>query len=195
MHCKDGRSLEVSVSISVAPGRLSNYTKIVRICPRYVVVNQLSQPIVSPFKMPQYSCFSMRKTDCFFKFMQRLWQDNSILHPNLAIDDSNDVNENKDSRKWVVNRAEQESSGDLNQYKSLFGITTNIASPEDSGMGSKTTANSAACFIATIQPSGIISFHLPDTRADRLLRIDLGSDWNLSCSFNADMTAEYVLGT
>lgn len=47
MHCKDGRGLEVSVSISIAPGRLSNYTKIVRICPRYIVVNQLPTAIVS----------------------------------------------------------------------------------------------------------------------------------------------------
>ena len=43
MHCKDGRRLEVSISVSIAPGRLSNYTKIVRICPRYVVYNQTGQ--------------------------------------------------------------------------------------------------------------------------------------------------------
>ena len=49
MHCKDGRGLEVSVSVSVAPGRLGSFTKIVRICPRYVVVNQLPFPIVSVF--------------------------------------------------------------------------------------------------------------------------------------------------
>jgi hypothetical protein len=49
MHCKDGRGLEVSVSVSVAPGRLGSFTKIVRICPRYIVVNQLPFPIVSFF--------------------------------------------------------------------------------------------------------------------------------------------------
>lgn len=49
MLCKDGRGLEVNVSISIAPGRLSNYTKIVRICPRYIVVNQLPRTIVSAF--------------------------------------------------------------------------------------------------------------------------------------------------
>jgi hypothetical protein len=47
MHCKDGRGLEVSASVSVAPGRLGSFTKIVRICPRYIVVNQLPFPIVS----------------------------------------------------------------------------------------------------------------------------------------------------
>ena len=49
MHCKDGRGLEVSVSVSVAPGRLGSFTKIVRFCPRYIVVNQLPFPIVSFF--------------------------------------------------------------------------------------------------------------------------------------------------
>lgn len=37
MHCKEGRGLEVSVSISVAPGRLSNYTKV-----SALVLHQLS---------------------------------------------------------------------------------------------------------------------------------------------------------
>ena len=43
MHCRDRRSLEVSVSIGVAPGRLAQYTKIIRFSPRYVLVNQLSR--------------------------------------------------------------------------------------------------------------------------------------------------------
>ncbi|MGK3754632.1 MAG: hypothetical protein ACI8RD_006941, partial [Bacillariaceae sp.] len=31
--CKDGRMLELSASVNVAPGFLSHYTKIVRFCP------------------------------------------------------------------------------------------------------------------------------------------------------------------
>lgn len=57
MHCKNGRGLEVSVSVSIAPGRLSNYTKIVRICPRYVIVNQLSRPVVRQLIFSQSNCF------------------------------------------------------------------------------------------------------------------------------------------
>lgn len=56
MHCKNGRGLEVSVSVGIAPGRLSNYTKIVRICPRYVIVNQLSRPIVRQLIFSQSNC-------------------------------------------------------------------------------------------------------------------------------------------
>lgn len=43
--CKDGRMLEVSVYIGMAPGRLKNYTKLVRFSPRYILVNQLERPL------------------------------------------------------------------------------------------------------------------------------------------------------
>ncbi|GAX12581.1 hypothetical protein FisN_13Lh037 [Fistulifera solaris] len=56
MHCKDGRFLDVTVVVHLAPGILSSYTRIVRILPRYVFVNMLGCPV-------------------------RLWQDNSIFHP------------------------------------------------------------------------------------------------------------------
>lgn len=77
MHCKDGRGLEVGVSISVAPGRLASYTKIVRICPRYVVVNQLPFPI-------------------------RIWQDSSLHHPNVSVDSSI----SQKSQKWIFAKSE-----------------------------------------------------------------------------------------
>jgi hypothetical protein len=57
--CGDGRALEISVSITVPLGNLSSYTKIVRLCPRYVLVNMLERPI-------------------------RLWQDSSTLHPSSS---------------------------------------------------------------------------------------------------------------
>jgi hypothetical protein len=45
MHCKDGRVLEVTMIVSVAPGILSSFTKIVRFLPQYIVVNTLSYPV------------------------------------------------------------------------------------------------------------------------------------------------------
>jgi hypothetical protein len=45
MHCKDGRVLEVTLIVSVAPGILSSFTKIVRFLPQYIVVNTLSYPV------------------------------------------------------------------------------------------------------------------------------------------------------
>ena len=55
-------------------------------------------------------------------------------------------------------------------------------------------AHVGALFIATAAPSDIIPFHLPDTRADRQLRIDFGtSHWNLTSSFPADVAQEYQL--
>lgn len=161
MLCKDGRGLEVMVSISVAPGRLSNYTKIVRICPRYVVMNQLPQSI-------------------------RLWQDNSLLHPN-QVAESSDVP--FESRKWIfVDDCEE---GVVNQYEPLFGAPTMIDSSEEREL--QTNAHHSACYIATIRPSELIAFHLPDTRLERLLRVDLGSGWNLSSSFPSDTPGQHVL--
>ena len=58
---------------------------------------------------------------------------------------------------------------------------------------SDTTACGDACYVATVHPSEAISFHLPDTRIDRLLRIEYGSSWNLSPSIPADITGEYHL--
>ena len=163
MICKDGRGLEVSVSISVAPGRLSNYTKIVRICPRYVVVNQLSHPV-------------------------RLWQDNSLLHPNQVAESSDVAFE---SRKWIF--ADGNDPGVIRQYEPLFGAPTVIDINEESGIPSETSAHHNACYIATIRPSELTAFHLPDTRLERLLRVELGFGWNLSSSFPADTAGQYVL--
>ncbi len=161
MLCKDGRGLEVMVSISVAPGRLSNYTKIVRICPRYVVMNQLTQSI-------------------------RLWQDNSLLHPN-QVAESSDVP--FESRKWIF--VDDCKEGVINQYEPLFGAPTMIHSSEERGL--QTNAHHSACYIATIRPSELIAFHLPDTRLERLLRVEVGSGWNLSSSFPSDTPGQHVL--
>lgn len=164
MHCKDGRRLEVSISVAIAPGRLSNYTKVVRICPRYVILNQLSRSI-------------------------RLWQDSSIIHPNKPVEHSLQVQVNE-SEKWTFSNpnSNQES---CNEYKSLFGEKIVISVDDESLVD--TTAHQDACYIATIHPSELHTFHLPDTRIDRLMRIDYGSSWNLSSSFPADVTGIYDL--
>jgi hypothetical protein len=158
MHCKDGRRLEVSISVALAPGRLSNYTKIVRICPRYVIVNQLPRTI-------------------------RLWQDNSMLHPNKPVEHSLQVD---GSNKWILSN--DINGPEYNEYKSLFGEKIVIG---DSLVD--TTAHPDACYITTVPPSELFAFHLPDTRIDRLLRIDYGGSWNLSSSIPADVTGEYHL--
>eukprot|EP00804_Cyclotella_cryptica_P020229 CCRYP_010930-RC/>CCRYP_010930-RC protein AED:0.04 eAED:0.04 QI:95/1/1/1/0.91/0.91/24/65/5640 len=165
MHCKDGRRLEVSISITIAPGRLSNYTKIVRICPRRLPMRMITH--------------------------QRLWQDNSMLHPNKPVEQSSQSNE---SEKWIFS-LDGCSSDDaqINEYRALFGEQIRVDSCRDSNLLAETTAHHAACYIATIHPSELISFHLPDTRIDRLLRFEYGTHWNLSCSIPADVTGEYYL--
>ena len=45
MHCKDGRAVELNVVVTVAPGVLANYTSIIRIFPRYAIVNNLPYPV------------------------------------------------------------------------------------------------------------------------------------------------------
>ena len=59
MNCVAGRTLEISVTISLAPHPLSKYTKFIRFSPRYAIINKLKRPI-------------------------RLWQDSSSLHPSIV---------------------------------------------------------------------------------------------------------------
>jgi hypothetical protein len=163
MHCKDGRRLEVSICVAIAPGRLSNYTKVVRICPRYVIVNQLPRPI-------------------------RIWQDNSVLHPNQPVERSLKINE---SEKWIFAPERSNKLVTFNRYNALFGEKTTIGS--DADLLTDSTANKDAHYIATVYPSELVAFHLPDTRIDRLLRIEYGSAWNLSSSIPVDVTGEYYI--
>lgn len=161
MHCKDGRVLELSVTMSVAPGFLSGYTKIVRFSPRYIVVNQLGQPI-------------------------RLWQDSSLIKSAFTDRKMEEFN-NKSGDAWHF-QTENEQEDKVNQYEVLFGRP---ASVEDVELG--TVAHKQALYIATIAEGDLVPFHLPDTRGDRQFRIDLGMRWNLTPSFNADVTGEHTL--
>ena len=70
--------LELSATITSAPGFLSGYTKIVRFCPRYAIYNRLDRPI-------------------------RLWQDSSIIRPlseDRKLSMTNITGETSESRKW-----------------------------------------------------------------------------------------------
>lgn len=95
-----------------------------------------------------------------------------------------------ESHKWIFTHSENNT---VNQYERLFGLRTLIDDNEESGMGAQTTAHHDACFIATVRPSELVSFHLPDTRLERSLRVDFGPSWYLSPSFAADIPGEFVL--
>ena len=164
MPCKDGRALEVSMTLTVAPGLLSGYTKIVRFTPRFVLVNYLERPI-------------------------RIWQDSSLLHPLYeGMDRPTAISDHKRS-KWHF-KGESDPSDAVNQYEYLFGRSAALDEENVDGITAGTTANKTALYIATAGKSDVIPFHLPDTRGERQLRIDLGGSWNLTASFSADATGE-----
>ncbi|CAJ1965882.1 unnamed protein product [Cylindrotheca closterium] len=179
MQCKEGRSLELSVEVNVAPGFLSPYTKIVRFLPRYVVFNRLERPI-------------------------RLWQDSSVFRP--VNEDRGAATEtlqsSKLSRKWRYDFEESNLHEKINQYESLFGKPVII----DDRKGNKasairgaatitegTTAHKSAQYIASVGPSELAPFSLPDTRAERQFRVDLGGMWNVTSSFASELPGEHNL--
>jgi len=175
MHCLDGRQLEVAAIVSVAPGALSKYTKIVRICPRYILVNQLSRPM-------------------------RLWQDSSLVHPSRVLDGTNDaMGSGSEQQNWRMKASGKQdgipNEDDLSlcQYDFLFGQPATLDTQPNTNMPHKTVAQRSAFYITTAGTNEPIPFHLPDTRADRELRVDLGPSWNLSASFPADIISDYTL--
>lgn len=178
--CKEGRLLELSATVSVAPGFLAGYTKIIRFAPRYVVFNRLEEPI-------------------------RLWQDSSVIR-SMNEDRStisNQVQVGKESRKWRYASEDRHAEGKVNQYESLFGryTTLNDTGHLDDTNGSQgrqhisegTTAHRSALYISTVSPSELIPFTLPDSRAERQLRIDFGGAWRLTASFASDFPGEHTL--
>jgi C2 domain/SHR-binding domain of vacuolar-sorting associated protein 13 len=165
MHCKDGRALELSVVVTVAPGFLASYTKIVRILPRYVVVNTLPYPV-------------------------RIWQDSSIFRPLSA-----DITGTQDrASKWRYSKESgRRSQSKVNQYEALWGRETRLDEREAGRMLEGTTAHGSALYITTVFPSEIIPFSLPDSRGERLLRVDIGSPWSLTASISADILGDYTM--
>jgi hypothetical protein len=169
MHCKDGRALELSVTVNVAPGSLSGYTKIVRFSPRYAVVNRLNRPI-------------------------RLWQDSSLLHSIFV--DQGGTTVKREAEKWQLvapSANHLQTNGNMDLYDTLFGNPAAVEETLRNGTALGTTASKSAFYIATVEQGELVPFHLPDTRGDRQFRIDLGGQWTLSSSFDADVTGEYTM--
>ncbi len=98
-----------------------------------------------------------------------------------------------ESQKWAFADSQERFHGIINQYELLFGSPTLIGCEDEIGMDPHTTAHRDACYIATVRPSELVAFHLPDTRLERSLRIDFGPNFYLSPSFAADIPGEYIL--
>ena len=180
MPTKDGRTLELSVEVNVAPGFLSPYTKIVRFLPRYIVLNRLERPI-------------------------RLWQDSSVFRPvneDRGAAATETLQSSKLSRKWRYNFEESNHHGKINQYESLFGKPVII---DDSKCNKAavirgaetitegTTAHKSAQYIASVGPHELAPFSLPDSRAERQFRVDVGGMWNVTSSFASELPGEHIL--
>ena len=166
--------MELAAEVNVAPGFLSAYTKIVRFVPRYVVFNRLERPV-------------------------RIWQDSSVLRPiaeEQTVTGLGATELNHDNRKWRYYYEENHYEEKINQYEALFGRPSTIeyygneASPS---IPEGTTAHRSALFIKTLAPNDLMPFLLPDTRAERQLRLDLGRHWSMSPSFSTDLPGEHIL--
>jgi hypothetical protein len=171
MHCKEGRTLELSVVVNVAPDFLSGYTKIVRFLPRYVVYNRLEHPI-------------------------RIWQDSSVFRPageDRATANPDGTEPSKETRKWRFSHEEKHHRDKINQYESLYGRPVTLEERRVVGIPEGTTAHRSACYIASIGPSELTPFHLPDSRGERQLRVDLGGPWNITASVASDFPGEHTL--
>lgn len=110
----------------------------------------------------------------------RLWQDSSISH-----------------RSFVTEESEAPITLDdhLAQFEYLFGKSkldnleeTNINSEigDLNMISTGTLVHPSANFIATLSPSGVVPFFLPDTTSERHLRIDYGPTWHPTASFPID---------
>jgi len=167
MHCADGRLLEVTVKISIPPGLLGKFTKIVRFSPRYIIINQLAYPI-------------------------RVWQDSSLMHPARH---SERYRNEDESSTWHVDRYGN-IDGVIYQYEPLFGgsIALDYRAGTKEILKGRTSAHRSALYIVSLGPKDVVPFHLPDTRQDREIRVDIGSRFNLTASFPVDVIgADYVL--
>ncbi len=141
MHCDNGRELEINVVVNEAPGEMSQYTKVVRFIPKFFVANELPLPI-------------------------RIWQDSSLIF-----------------RTFKAESKVPYNSEDVNfEYESLFGKdarenerdkNTLLTGTDDERriLPEETLVHSSANFIATIGENEMLPFFLPNTTADRYLRI------------------------
>ena len=164
MHCKDGRAIELNVVVTVAPGVLAKYTSIIRILPRYAIVNNLPYPV-------------------------RIWQDSSTFR-NVG---GNELTSKKAS-KWRYSAGDEDGSK-INQYELLWGrhAVLNERQKAPNPNLSSTAARRSALYIATVYPSEIVPFCLPDSRGERQLRIDPGNPWDLSGSISTSKPGDFTL--
>lgn len=176
--------LELSATITSAPGFLTGYTKIVRFCPRYAIYNRLDRPI-------------------------RLWQDSSIARPlseDRKLNMTDMTGEPSESRTWRYEFEDKQKheKNTISQYESVFGKSATIndrLTIRQGQLESKklqiipegTTAFRSALYISTVGKSELVPFFLPDTRSASQLRVDLGGQWNLSSSFSSVVPGEHVL--
>jgi hypothetical protein len=121
----------------------------------------------------------------------RIWQDSSLLHPVLENRASHGGSARKDNQKWRF-RPDNENPVMDNNYANLFGGRADVEDVLYEGAHLGTTAHKLALYIATVGPNELVPFHLPDTRGDRQFRVDLGGSWDLSPSFDADVTGEHT---
>jgi hypothetical protein len=167
MLCKDGRALELTAVVTLAPGFLSGYTKIVRFLPKYVVVNTLPVPV-------------------------RVWQDSSIFRPPSA-DQTASTDLVQKERKWRSRHERTRESRKVNQYEALWGRETILDERSVEGIAVGTTAHESALYVTTVGSSELVPFNLPDSRGERQLRIGLGGPWNLAASISAEIPGEHTL--
>jgi hypothetical protein len=167
MHCMDGRQLEIAMTTRVASGKLSHYTKIVRFSPKYVLVNQLERPI-------------------------RLWQDSSLMHPSRTLDGFKSSTSNREPSNWRERSKEKHTDESIRKYDFLFGDVAQLDYRRGTKMRPGTVADRSALYITTAGKGEMIPFHLPDTKSDRELRIDIGRKWNLTASFHSDIICDHT---
>ena len=226
MHVADGRSLEASLSISVAPGRLGQYTKIVRFSPRYVIVNMLPYPITlrqdSSLLHNSYAASSTGRWQGFAEHQQdgNQRKEKSALDVLFGRDTGapgrfetskvREKNKSKSTKSILFGIVDDNGGGDVHdrarRRRSKLGKSAAI---EGTGkaqrslhrestqpiLRSRTHGLTRTGNLMTnlIPPDGFAPFFLPDTRADRCLRIDPGSQYSLTSSFPADSPGVYTL--
>lgn len=164
-HCKNGRALELSVIVSVAPGRLSRFTKIVRLFPKYILVNQLERPI-------------------------RVWQDSSLIHSNFRTMEYH-WRDQASYHHHVFRKPISKTNS--SEYDYLFNGNAVVNESRDIAIPQASRAHRSALHITSAAHSECVPFHLPDTRRERQLRIDYGYNWYPSSSFPADGPGQHFL--
>ena len=130
--------------------------------------------------LPRYVCANM------LGYPVRLWQDSSIFYPLT----SQDGNTTQGEIKW---KFKQRPSAKDNLYENLWGKEAALDDDLGGKMPLHTAASQSATYISTLDSSDLAPFVLPDTRGDRILRLDFGGSYKLTASISVDDVGEHVL--